>query len=397
MRTPRAPSPSNANTMHDKRPSHSQRGNNADASSANAKPMRIQHPSNVDLTQQKSPFIWPFAVLHFAGMALVLGHISALEYWLAPAGEKPAARMAPPSFALPRTAVNLRDVSEPCTLMPSVLSAPVHAMTSAAVKNEHPALLVHHSLRSAIPVRSFFRLAKGIYVCSPEMAFVQVAARIPLRELIRLGFELCGSYSLSEHAPGGFFNRKPLMTTRSLRAFIEGAPGMHGSKNAARALRYILPDSASPAETRLAMALSLPCNLGGFGLPQPTMNRRIALSKAERTIAGKSHLRCDLYWEGKGVGVEYDSDLEHTGSERIAADAARRNTLAFASTTLITITRLQYNNPARFAAMAKELAKLLGAQIRPRCRDFPAKQRELRDLLYRQPEWEERRRLNPLR
>lgn len=219
---------------------------------------------------------------------------------------------------------------------------------------------------------------------------------LPLPDLIRLGYELCGAYSLSERADEGFFKRRQLVSPRKLQAFVENSAKIHGRKSALRALRHILPNSASPAETRLAMCLSLPCNLGGFGLPRPVLNHRLNLTRSEQVVAGRSFVKCDLYWENGNLGVEYDSDREHTGSDRISSDAARRGALAFANTTVITITRRQYNNLSQMTAIAKELAKLLGVQIRPRCKDYPAKQRTLRDLLYASPEWEERRRLRPL-
>ena len=110
------------------------------------------------------------------------------------------------------------------------------------------------------------------------------------------------------------------------------------------------------------MCLSLPCNLGGFGLPRPVLNHRLNLTRSEQVVAGRSFVKCDLYWENGNLGVEYDSDREHTGSDRISSDAARRGALAFANTTVITITRRQYNNLSQMTAIAKELAKLLGVQ-----------------------------------
>lgn len=328
-------------------------------------------------------------------MTLVLGHISALEYWLSPPG-KPSARVTSSAFELPSKAASASDVESLSALSPHTFSLPVHAMTGVTVKNERPGLIAHHLHSASTSARSFYRISDDLHVCSPELAFVQMANVLPLPDLIRLGYELCGAYSLSEQADGGFFKRRQLVSPRKLQAFVDNSAKIHGRKSALRALRHVLPNSASPAETRLAMCLSLPCNLGGFGLPRPVLNHRLNLTRSEQVIAGRSFVKCDLYWENGNLGVEYDSDREHTGSDRISSDAARRGALAFANTTVITITRRQYNNLSQMTAIAKELAKLLGVQIRPRCKDYPAKQRTLRDLLYASPEWEERRRLRPL-
>ena len=328
-------------------------------------------------------------------MTLVLGHITALEYWLSPPG-KPSASIVSSSFELPSKAAHASDLANLDALLPHMFSLPIHATTSVAVKNEKPDLVIHHLHSTRSSARSFYRIGNNLYICSVELAFEQVANSLALLNLIRLGYELCGTYSLSERSKGGFFKRKQLTTPRKLQTFLEDSIRAHGRKNALRALRYVLPNSASPAETRLAMLLSLPCNLGGFGLPRPALNHRLNLTPSERMIAGRGFVKCDLYWESGKLGIEYDSDMEHTGSARIASDAARRGALAFANTTVITVTRMQYNNLSQMTTIAKELAKLLGTQFRPRCRDYGVKQRVLRDLLYRSPEWEERKRLHPL-
>lgn len=328
-------------------------------------------------------------------MTMVLGHITALEYWLSPP-RKPPAGIVSSSFKLPSKTAHASDLANLGALLPHTFSLPVHATTSTAVKNEKPDLVIHHLHSARSSARSFYRIGNDLYTCSVELAFEQVANSLALLDLIRLGYELCGTYSLSERSEGGFFKRRQLITPRKLQTFLEKSPRAHGRKNALRALRYVLPNSASPAETRLAMLLSLPCNLGGFGLPRPTLNYRLNLTPSERMIAGRGFVKCDLYWESGKLGIEYDSDMEHTGSARIASDAARRGALAFANTTVITVTRMQYNNLPQMTAIAKELAKLLGTQFRPRCRDYGAKQRALRDLFYRSPEWEERKRFHPL-
>mgnify|MGYP007055184147 FL=1 len=57
-----------------------------------------------------------------------------------------------------------------------------------------------------------------------------------------------------------------MTTVERLRAFTENVGPVHGRKKAARALQYVMGDSASPRETALAMLLCLPYRLGGYGI-----------------------------------------------------------------------------------------------------------------------------------
>ena len=249
-------------------------------------------------------------------MTLVLGHISALEYWLSPPG-KPSARVASSAFELPSKAASASDVESLSALSPRTFSLPVHAMTGVTVKNERPGLIAHHLHSASTSARSFYRISDDLHVCSPELAFVQMANVLPLPDLIRLGYELCGAYSLSEQADGGFFKRRQFVSPRKLQAFVDNSAKIHGRKSALRALRHILPNSASPAETRLAMCLSLPCNLGGFGLPRPVLNHRLNLTRSGagccreefrqmRPLLGKRQLGCRIRQRQGAHGFRQD-------------------------------------------------------------------------------------------
>lgn len=122
-------------------------------------------------------------------------------------------------------------------------------------------------------------------------------------------------------------------------------------------------------ETALAMALSMPPRLGGYGLPLPKMNYRVEARKggADGGAGGKSRPRyylCDLYWPGKRVDLEYDSDQEHVGPERISADAERRNDLQALGVTPLTATREQVMNDDGLDRLARQVGGALGVRVR---------------------------------
>lgn len=153
----------------------------------------------------------------------------------------------------------------------------------------------------------------------------------------------------------------------------------------------MLDRSASPAETKVALALTLPCKIGGMGLPQPSLNRFIPLNAAEQKALNRSYFLCDLYWEQAKLAIEYDSDAEHSGSERIASDAARRNALLRLGITVITVGNQTFRDRSEFKRVGATVARLLGTRIRPRGEHYDRRQIELRKRLSSQPIWESAR------
>lgn len=346
---------------------------------ANAEPTVVHH--------KKIPTSKPAITLYTSIMTLVLGHISSLECWLAPSASGLKTHAVSASFRLPATGPSAQDVHALCNVMPRTFSHPLHVMVSEPVKHRRAMPLASHVVRTEVPRSAFRNLRENLFACSVEMTFVQMAGTIDIVDLIRLGFEICGSYTIDPDSPHGFFEREPLTTVSKLRAFIDRAPRMKGRTAALRATRYILENAASPAETRLAMTLFMPRNLGGFGLPRPVLNHRIDLSRRDRKISGRRFFKCDIYWPSHRLGVEYDSDLAHTGSARIAADATRKNTLTLAGSTIATVTKAQYANHRELSEIARAIARRLGADIRPRCSDYERKQQALREKLRHQPPW----------
>lgn len=245
---------------------------------------------------------------------------------------------------------------------------------------------------------------------SPEFCFFQLATKLSLIELIELGFELCGSYSLprntttnKDNAPDKgkapnencdmnpnantdssqktLFNRTPLSSIKKLLMFTLHMEGVHGRSRALQALRYIVENSASPMETTLVMLLTLPYKLGGYGFPYPKLNSRITPAKAAKGSANKAFYSCDLFWPDKALAVEYDSDAYHTGPERIASDSKRRNSLTSMGIQVITVTNQQIRNTEEFNKVAKQLATGLEKRLQFKNPGFTEARNALRSAL----------------
>ncbi|MCL1895041.1 MAG: hypothetical protein FWG03_00685 [Clostridiales bacterium] len=225
-------------------------------------------------------------------------------------------------------------------------------------------------------------------VSSPEFCFLQMASQLTVVKLIELGYELCGVYSMpnasDKNVPiRGFHNRQPLTNIKKLKAFLESMPGVKGHKKAVRALRFVINGSASPMETKLAMFLTLPYMLGGYGFCLPEMNERIDIPKASRELFGKSYYVCDLFWPDEGIAVEYDSDQQHTGSTHITNDSIKRNALGKSDIRVVSVTKLQLRNRAGLEGVARTIADYMGRRLFSTKSNFDAMHNELqRQLLW---------------
>ena len=214
-----------------------------------------------------------------------------------------------------------------------------------------------------VPKGAFVCLAEGAYACSPAFAFVRSALEVEFTDLVKLGFEITGSYRLASTSEQGFRSDPPLATYRQLGPFSSQS-GLPGARRAANALRFVIPGSASPMETALSMALTLPNAKGGYGLPAPQLNAAVDVPRADWRIAFGRQFRCDLLWPEVGFAVEYDSDMFHTPSSKIAHDAKRRNALSSLGITVLTVTRAQFSSVHGLDQVASQVAKGIGARVR---------------------------------
>jgi len=311
---------------------------------------------------------------------LYICHDSALEYWR-------KRRILPSSSAHRRCTVELPDA--PAEVEHSIftgLTLPVHVMLGKQLNRREDVFMHQHVFSSETPVGCFMNVGRNLMMSSPEFCFLQMANHLSLVELLELGYELCGEYSLplphDKKVPKrGFYNRKQLTSTKKLQEFLNSMPGVKGSTKAIRALTYLQDGSASPMETKLALFMVLPYKLGGFGFEKPELNRRVNLTKSVRKYFRKEYYVCDLFWAEKKVAVEYDSDQNHTGSERIASDSKKRNALVSMGIQVVSVTKQQLYNSKELESAVRTVAKHMGKRLFPAKSNFPAAHLELRKEL----------------
>lgn len=306
-------------------------------------------------------------------MKLVLSHDTALEYLRSTSAERSLHLRVSRSLA----AGDCADREQALHLGRACgLSLPVHLLVDRSEKRPSTGWAVCHTRNAPLPRGSLLHISDGLFVVSPELCFAQLPASHPLPEQVSIGHELCGSYRLD-----GSFDLPPLTTVAKLNSYAQRAAGMDGIVQTRRALRYVLPGSASSMETTLAMLLDLPAMMGGDSLSFPQLNKRIDPAKRTRGLASQSFYKCDLYWEKAKLAVEYESNLYHTGAHRLAKDSKRRDELTAMGVTVITVTASQVYNLREYDKLARTIARHLGERLPKRDRKLVERQLELRAIL----------------
>lgn len=320
---------------------------------------------------------------YHAFMDMLIGHISALEYWRT-VGER-FLRTGRQRRAATRQARAVMAAKEKPRIgegnrRPAGCALPLHVLIADACVRTETEGVVTHTWGSPFPDTAFAEAGEGFLMSTPEFCFLQMAGCLSLVQLIQLGFELCGTYALVGGAPA-VRRAAPLTTKAKLAAFVEQSSGARGCKKAARAVRYVQDGAASPMETMLAMMLCLPYGLGGYGLEKPLINHRVDVPSSSKRLADRAYCVCDLCWPEAKLCVEYDSARYHVDPDRQDSDARRRSTLIALGYTVVTVTRGQVMDAGAFNRLAHQLAKQTGKRLRYSDPDFTRKHRALRSEL----------------
>ena len=272
------------------------------------------------------------------------------------------------------------------------VTPPVQAFISNKSKGTQTKQLVTKLFSERVPFGAFIHLGHGICSCSPAFTFMQLATRLDTVDLLSIGMELCGSYSrwrLAPAFPSGLPHRaydetreytydipRALNATR-MPAFLERMKGHRGVGSATAAARWLANGSASPMETATYLLLCLPKRLGGYALPQPTLNPKLIISNPD----GTKERYPDLFWSGPNIDVEYNSDSDHSGEWARYRDSRREVELTVANVRVLPLTRQQLMNVDEFDAFAEGLRRMLGIRSRTKDLAWKARRGELRERL----------------
>lgn len=291
----------------------------------------------------------------------------------------------------------LNELDETAQLWLNHVSRPISAYVPSRSKGTSTKRLVTHVFGQQVPFGAFLKIGHGVCVCAPQYTFMGMSAHVDLVDAVRIGMELCGTYSRWRLEPDHMgdpyyfehnetrlctFRLPPVMRVSHAQAFVERMSSIRGSAGAKAALKLVLDGSASPMETATYLLLCLPKRLGGYGLPKPTLNPKLIISNPD----GLKERYPDLFWPGANIDVEYNSDTEHSGEWSRYRDSKREVELTVANVKVLPLTRNQLMNADEFDAFAQGLRRMLGVRSRKPDLGWVYKRDELRSRLL--AEWE---------
>lgn len=317
-------------------------------------------------------------------MTIFFGHTTALAFWRS--GADPRAYQ--PSQASSQSAPSKREVLQAAALLHRAASrsSKVYGGSWMHPQIEFPVSIIagapeaRRVMRDAVcrlwidpaPRYSFVRIGKGCCVATPEACFLQLARLLTYEELLVLGMELCGSYSLNPLAEKGFVSHGwgwSLTTPQKIERYLGKVKNTRGIERAKAAVRHLAKGAASPKEADAYLLLCLPCHEGGYGIKAPILNQRVELDgKAAKPIDEDARTmnptkRPDFLWWKQRLALEYDSNEHHSNEQAVRRDSARRGELEYADIHVITLTGTQLYDRDQFDKVARTIAKRTGKSL----------------------------------
>lgn len=265
------------------------------------------------------------------------------------------------------------------------MSMPLHVLVSDSrdIRRANNQRVVHKYAAPHLS-GSIGQIGRGLYVESPEMLFMSAAAKLAFAQLVQLGCGLCGSFALEENSVGGVVYREKVTTPARLEEFARKNSSMRGSVAASKALSLgcVIPNARSPKEITLMLLLCLPPRYGGYGLPWPSLNRRIDISQRSKEVVRHDYLVGDLVWENRGskLIVEYDSKAVH--EDRYDKDKSRMGDLNYMGYEVISVTARSLYSFKEMDRVAMRVAKALGVRLRKDRLELGPSRIELRKQLF---------------
>ena len=313
-------------------------------------------------------------------MELVISHQRALWFWRTFGGDirvfercaYPEAMMTPPRLAAPLRGVLLRagfTVSE---------ERPLDLLFFRDCTKSRSKQVRSHTTARQLPPGSLVRLSEHVLIASPELVFAQIAEDRSFEQLIMAGCELCGCYRVlgEDGTPLPLPEERPRLTRAADIAETLQQLRLGPRTKSARASRHIFDNARSPMEAKVALLLSLPPRLGGFGLPRPVLNPDIHPGPRALALYPRTPCHPDLYWPAIRLDVEYDGADTHT-AEAHAKDVARAAAFACEGIEVLVVAKAQVYDRWAFETMAGIIASRLHRSL-PDC--TPASDRSHRRL-----------------
>lgn len=296
-------------------------------------------------------------------MAIYLSHESALRYWLTKRGDEEVPDAASEGGFVEARA-SMREIRRAALPVDFSKERPLHVLVPG--KRDYRTLeeAVTHVCSERLPSGSFCELSGSVRVCSPELTYYQMSRGHSIPELVEVGCHLCGGFSVGDEGHGYTGRREPLTTPDQIRGYLERMGGAYGTARALKALDFVSPRAASPMEVLLVMTFVLPPALGGWDMPEISVNQRIEVDERLRVLVGTDHFVGDIYLPTVRGDVEFDSREFHSGKYRLDHTQARRNVLEAMGVKTMSATYGQIDRFDKFEAFIEMLKGRFGIPSR---------------------------------
>ena len=216
--------------------------------------------------------------------------------------------------------------------------------------------------RNPVPVGSIYQVGTGIYVESPELCLVRLAALLPREELLHCMSNMLGIFAFSTLDRMSLISRESITNIDKIRDFVRKLPGTQGSKALLSACSWVAERSASPRETSVNLCLALPTRVGGQNLPPFEANATQPLDDDASKLTVKKYLVPDVYWRSNELALEYNSSKHHDTEDELETDMEKITALQQMGITVIPVTTRQFNDFDAFDTIVKRVRKVLGVR-----------------------------------
>ena len=227
-----------------------------------------------------------------------------------------------------------------------------------------------------LPPNSAMRLREGLYIAAPGLVFVRMACGRSEACCAEMGMNLCARYYLDWQTDSICSRTGFLTTPEALGKYSASAGDLKGGRKASKALRWVLPNSGSPMETKMALIFRLPLGKGGFALPFDAMNFDVRSGKHTR-LCEQSLYCIDMVSRKLKVGLEYDGWEYHLD---IAKDMRRRNALLSMGWEIFPLDKTILNDAEATEKLGYQVAKRMGVRLQKQ-RSWECKYAQLRQDL----------------
>ncbi|MBQ3340122.1 MAG: hypothetical protein IJG82_11120 [Atopobiaceae bacterium] len=241
------------------------------------------------------------------------------------------------------------------------LERPVHLLVPEQELRVNDGVRRSHVWNRTVPEGALFRIAPMVCTVSPEFnALLEMRGASRISRALTL-MDYCGIFAIDEGSEDGFVRRPQLTSTVRLRDFALETRFNPCSRLLADAVELALERARSPLEAKLALALTAPREMGGFGLPKPELNSPVDVGDKGFALIGRRSLEADLVWKSGGVIVEANGRLRH--EDRFGEDLTRASAFEANGYSVRFVTSLQLRSPRQMCLLAQWLMDRLGIEM----------------------------------